>query len=337
MTTTKKFKKINSRKKLRQECSDLLTELQLTNLQYGKLAESYNDLEHRYVELLNQKKKFDQELEYTNSKLKDSIQHNDRLECAIKHLKENNDSAHEVQINEMFNRFEDRLSASIRQNSDMQSRLYESQKARDGQFMMLQAKEKTIQDLEHDKRRLTLEVQDLTVKLHGAWDKMEEIEKERDRLREDAEKVVPIPVAPVAPANPNPITLLDPSYPTCHEVRTNRQKEVAKWYVENSTAPSTSHELSMRFLEDALEVVKANLLSKSDVTKMTKYVYEKPHGSLAEEIGSASLGLSLLAEAAGYNIEERELSAYCSLPHMDKEYLKTAQADRVEAGVSRGQ
>lgn len=67
-------------------------------------------------------------------------------------------------------------------------------------------------------------------------------------------------------------------------------------------------ERSLRFLEEALELVQAAGLGRDTVAAMADYVYGRPKGDLAQEVGGVSVCLSALCTAQGIGQSEAEES-----------------------------
>lgn len=77
------------------------------------------------------------------------------------------------------------------------------------------------------------------------------------------------------------------------------QKRVDGWMIEcfGKEASLDATERNARFLEEALEVVRACDMPKADAIALIDYVYSRPVGDRLDEIGDALLGLSALASA----------------------------------------
>lgn len=77
------------------------------------------------------------------------------------------------------------------------------------------------------------------------------------------------------------------------------------------------NERCRRFLEEALELVQAGGLEASKVMQMVSYVYNRPAGDMAQEVGGVSV----------------TLAALCSAYNLDLEYCAYAELQRIEANM----
>lgn len=89
------------------------------------------------------------------------------------------------------------------------------------------------------------------------------------------------------------------------DVRPNDyQLAVHNWAVECfGEADSNDHSMRChRFLEEALELVQAGGCSKAEALQLVDYVYGRPTGELAQEVGGVTVTLAALCSAFGLNM-----------------------------------
>lgn len=84
------------------------------------------------------------------------------------------------------------------------------------------------------------------------------------------------------------------------------QREVGQWVVacfgpERANDP---RERNLRFLEESLELVQSNGLSKEEAQAVLNYVYSRKSGNIFQEVGGAVITLASLCRAAGVSLDE---------------------------------
>lgn len=90
------------------------------------------------------------------------------------------------------------------------------------------------------------------------------------------------------------------------------QDRVAAWIAEcfSPEVGSDVLERSHRLLEEALELVQASGCTKEDVLEIVDYVYDRPAGSLEQEVGGVMVTLAALCSALELSMDaaaDREL------------------------------
>lgn len=88
--------------------------------------------------------------------------------------------------------------------------------------------------------------------------------------------------------------------PPVHENRKIRQLQVATWCAKafgSEQAYSVPHR-GLRFFEEASEGAQASGVTKEMAHKMVDYVWSRPVGELAQELGGIGVTVLALAEAA---------------------------------------
>lgn len=91
------------------------------------------------------------------------------------------------------------------------------------------------------------------------------------------------------------------------------QVRVVRWCKEAFGTADTENKRmrSLRFLEEALELVQATGISRDEAYRVLGYVYEREKGDIAQEIGGVMVTLPTLASAHGlsiYKCGENELT-----------------------------
>jgi hypothetical protein len=69
-------------------------------------------------------------------------------------------------------------------------------------------------------------------------------------------------------------------------------------------------ERGFRFLEESLELVQSTGCSKEDAHKLVDYVYGRPVGEIAQEVGGVSVTLAALCQANGVSWEAAAVDEY---------------------------
>lgn len=85
----------------------------------------------------------------------------------------------------------------------------------------------------------------------------------------------------------------------------NYQGRVRQWveHCFGKKAADDKLERSFRFLEEALELVQTQGLTKEQALRMADYVYGRPFGDPAQEVGGVSVTLAALCSAIGVDAE----------------------------------
>ncbi|MEJ7776983.1 MAG: hypothetical protein WKF52_06325 [Sphingomicrobium sp.] len=84
------------------------------------------------------------------------------------------------------------------------------------------------------------------------------------------------------------------------------QAQVEQW-LEACFPPavrSDRGERTHRFLEEALELAQANGCSRADAYALVDYVFGRPQGDPAQEVGGVMVTLASLCSATGINMDE---------------------------------
>lgn len=99
--------------------------------------------------------------------------------------------------------------------------------------------------------------------------------------------------------------------------RSTFQERTQDWLIRclGSHAALDPTQRNQRFLEEALELVQARGCTESEALQLVRYVYDRPAGEVAQEIGGVMLSLAGLCAASSHNMNacgERELARVCS-------------------------
>lgn len=84
------------------------------------------------------------------------------------------------------------------------------------------------------------------------------------------------------------------------------QREVGHWVVAcfGPERANDSRERNLRFIEESLELVQSNGLSKEEAQAVLNYVYSRKAGNVFQEVGGAAITLASLCRAAGVSLDE---------------------------------
>ncbi len=99
-------------------------------------------------------------------------------------------------------------------------------------------------------------------------------------------------------------------------IRSTFQERVQDWLIRclGTDAALDPMQRNQRFLEEALELVQARGCTESEALQLVRYVYARPSGEVAQEIGGVMLSLAGLCAASSHNMTEcgeRELARVC--------------------------
>lgn len=87
---------------------------------------------------------------------------------------------------------------------------------------------------------------------------------------------------------------------------TSYQERVEQWLKAcfQKAVPLDRGERTHRFLEEALELAQANGCSRGEVLALVDYVFGRPQGDPAQEVGGVMVTLAGLCSAIGVNMDE---------------------------------
>jgi hypothetical protein len=82
------------------------------------------------------------------------------------------------------------------------------------------------------------------------------------------------------------------------------QSKIAKWVKTTFTAGGNDTKTrAFRFLEESIELGQAMGVTKCEVMQLVDYVYGRPVGEPAQEVGGTMVTLASLCQAANINLE----------------------------------
>lgn len=90
--------------------------------------------------------------------------------------------------------------------------------------------------------------------------------------------------------------------------RDKRQARTARW-VRDAFGPETMEHLderAARVLEEAVELAQTMGVTKTTANKIVEYVFSRPPGKWAQEIGGVGITLLACSEAAGFSADDCE-------------------------------
>lgn len=92
-------------------------------------------------------------------------------------------------------------------------------------------------------------------------------------------------------------------------------------------------ERGLRFLEEAIELVQAVGIMRSDVREMVDHVYDKPVGSVRSEIAGSMITLAVLADALGYDLQDASMEELARIEReigviRERHFKKKLRADK---------
>lgn len=87
------------------------------------------------------------------------------------------------------------------------------------------------------------------------------------------------------------------------------QNCIREWLYKcfNEELCASKPERNHRFLEEALELVQSNGISKEECLKIVDYVYSRPEGDPFQEIGGVATTLAALCASYGVSLEDAAL------------------------------
>lgn len=84
------------------------------------------------------------------------------------------------------------------------------------------------------------------------------------------------------------------------------QQRVSGWMLScfNADIAKNKKERAFRFLEEALELVQAIDCTKEEATKLVEYVFDRPAGRPAQEVGGTLVCIAALCNACGIVMDD---------------------------------
>lgn len=117
--------------------------------------------------------------------------------------------------------------------------------------------------------------------------------------------------------------------------RNIRQRGVFQWVRETFGDPSTApSERVKRVLEEAVELAQAEGMTQDHALAIVGYVFGKPKGDPAQEVGG--LGVTLLAycEARGLSADAEEAREFERVLAIDPAHFRARHNKKADAGIA---
>lgn len=120
------------------------------------------------------------------------------------------------------------------------------------------------------------------------------------------------------------------------ESRDLRQKRSADWAVrmfgQNTMAPS---ERAARFFEEAVELAQACSMTAAEAHRMVDYVFARPAGIPAQEMGGVGTTLLTLAESFYLSADDCEAKELDRVLSKSADHFRARHAAKVEQGIAQ--
>lgn len=117
--------------------------------------------------------------------------------------------------------------------------------------------------------------------------------------------------------------------------RENRQASVFEWAVHCfGDIARNLHERVSRQLEEALELAQAEGLDKQRAHDLIEYVYSRPAGDPAQEIGGILITVMAYCGAKGLSAQECEVREYKRIMSKSAEHFRDRQNAKADSGVA---
>lgn len=117
--------------------------------------------------------------------------------------------------------------------------------------------------------------------------------------------------------------------------RDARQGLVYRWakntFGDGAIQPT---ERATRFLEEAIELAQAQGIPIEEVKKLVDYVYAKPPGDIAQEVGGCGVTLLAFCAAVGLYADEEERNEVRRVLAKDPSHFQMRQNIKAEAGIA---
>ena len=112
------------------------------------------------------------------------------------------------------------------------------------------------------------------------------------------------------------------------------QRDVLDW-VRNTFGQKflNDRERTLRFIEEALELVQAIGLPSSDVIAVIRHVYGRPNGDYAQEMGGVMITLEALAEHLGVDLEQQNCLEWDRINGLPQSHFDAASERKQNADV----
>lgn len=118
--------------------------------------------------------------------------------------------------------------------------------------------------------------------------------------------------------------------------RNQRQKDMLAWALRTfgTKTAGNPEERIRRFAEEAIELAQAAGMSQEAVADLVRYVYSRPAGDPAQEVGGVSISLLAYCELAGMSADELEQREFSRVLSKDAAYFRQRQDAKARLGVA---
>lgn len=121
-----------------------------------------------------------------------------------------------------------------------------------------------------------------------------------------------------------------------HRERFDRQIAILQW--ANATFGAETADITgeriRRFLEEAIELAQAVGLEQEEVENMVEYVFARPAGAVAREIGQVGVSLLALAEHLNVNAEHEERTEFERIISLPADHWQARQNAKADKGIA---
>jgi NTP pyrophosphatase (non-canonical NTP hydrolase) len=116
--------------------------------------------------------------------------------------------------------------------------------------------------------------------------------------------------------------------------RSGRQAAISRWArecfgVEEATSPE---QRGLRLLEEAIEAAQAAGVDRDAAANLVRFVYSRPVGEVAQELGGVAVCALALAEAVGADAETEECREIDRVLAIDRAHFTARNAAKNAAG-----
>lgn len=113
-----------------------------------------------------------------------------------------------------------------------------------------------------------------------------------------------------------------------------RQRVVADWTVQTfGPEMMTPHERVLRVLEEALELAQAEGLSAVEAIRLVRYVFDRPAGDPAQEVGGLRLTILAYCAAKGILADDCEAAEVARVLAKDPQHFRDRNVEKAHACV----
>ncbi len=117
--------------------------------------------------------------------------------------------------------------------------------------------------------------------------------------------------------------------------RDGLQTQAYLWVVSTfGVAVAQPRERAMRFIEEAIELAQAAGITFDEVARLVTYVFSRPVGEPAQEVGGVGVTLLSYCESVGLSANAEEQREHARVLAIDPEHFRRKHNTKSDAGVS---